>query len=440
MSGTIEDALKDVEAGKVAPFYLVWGEEFLARHGADELVKRLVPDLQVGLNFCVLDGASPREVADELATMPLFPGRKVVLLRDPEFLAPKKGKGDALGKAREAWLAGRRKEGARRVLAIGARAGFGLDAIDPNSPHAVGLDRWKEELGLELADVDRQFLVEVAAFCRDENIRAPEGDAGALVNAFQKGLPPGHALVIAATEVDAKGPLLKLAQEKGVVIARKIEAKLKDLDLSELVPTVLKPLGKRLGPGAEELLKDRCGANMRLLRSELEKLALYADGPTIRAEDVELLVSRTRDEEYLELSDAVQRRDLRAALRYLDDALGSGSHPLLILGTLAGMMRNLLEGRERLTAWVRGPFRMSFNEFKSSLFPRIEQEAKANKARVPHPFAAYSSLQAAARYRDRELPSLLQACADADLAIKSSGNGRLILERLLWQVCGATGR
>jgi hypothetical protein len=97
---------------KVLPIYLFWGEEFLVRREADALARTLVPDAAAGLNLAVLDAASPREIAAELMTLPLFPGRKVVVVRDPEFLAPKKGRVDALGKVREAWKAGRRKESA----------------------------------------------------------------------------------------------------------------------------------------------------------------------------------------------------------------------------------------------------------------------------------------------------------------------------------------
>ena len=151
MSDDIDDVLKEVKAGKVAPLYLLWGEEFQVRKGADELVKTLVPDAAVGLNLVSLDAGSPREVAQELATMPLFPGRKVVLVRDPEFLAPKKGRGDALGKAREAWKAGKRKEGARRLLALAARAGWGVEQLDPGNPGAPSVEQWKDELNVDLA-------------------------------------------------------------------------------------------------------------------------------------------------------------------------------------------------------------------------------------------------------------------------------------------------
>ena len=140
MSADIEDVLDEAKTGKVLPLYLLWGEEYLVRRGAEDLVKVLLPDASAGLNFAVLDAGSPREVAQELATMPLFPGRKVVLVRDPEFLAPKKGRGDALGKAREAWKAGKRKEGARRLLALAGRAGWGVDQLDPGAPGAPSVE------------------------------------------------------------------------------------------------------------------------------------------------------------------------------------------------------------------------------------------------------------------------------------------------------------
>jgi len=44
-------------------------------------------------------------------------------------------------------------------------------------------------------------------------------------------------------------------------------------------------------------------------------------------------------------------------------------------------------------------------------------------------------MQAAARYGRPALRRGLLACAEADVALKSSGAGKLVLERLLWTVC-----
>lgn len=434
MSTDIDKVLAEVKAGKVLPLYLLWGEEYLIRKDADELVKALVPGASVGLNLAVLDAGSPKEVAQELATLPLFPGRKVVLVRDPEFLAPKKGRGDALGKAREAWKANRRKEAARRVLGLAARAGWGVAQLEVGASGAPSAEQWKEELGVELAEVDIGFLKEVAAFCREERISAPEGDASALVELLQRGVPAGHALVLAATEVDSRSPLVKLAQDKGHVVERKVAARHKDLEVEPLAAEFLKPFKKKLGKGAADQLKERIGGNIRLLQSELEKLATYVQGNTIEVADVALLVAHTREDEFFELSEALQSRNLKDALDYVEDVMGQGTHALQLSGAVASIVRGLLENHERLERFAGGAPPRNFNDFKAKVFPKIEQSVKG---KPPHPYVAFLAMQGAARYKRHELLEALVACADADLALKSSANGKLVIERLLWTVCGA---
>jgi DNA polymerase III subunit delta len=432
---TTEELLAQVKQNKTFNAYVFWGEELLVRQGADALVKALVPDAAMGLNLSVLDGASAREVAADLATFSLFPGRKVVLLHDPEFLAPKKGRVDALSKARDAWKSGKRKEAARRVLALAARAGWGPADLDPRAPGSPSVAQWDEELGVELADADVTFLQEVAAFCKDERLTAPDSDVTALVELLEKGLPKDQILVIATTEADAKSPLLKWVQKHGQVIDRKVSGRLKDLDVSESLADTLGRIGKTLAPAAETLLKERCGGNMRLLQSELEKLALYTSKNVIQVADVELLVGHAREEEFLELSDALQKRDLTVALKYVDHAVEQGSHPLMLLGAIASIVRTLIENHGRLQELARGTAPRSFDDFKRSLFPRIEQDAKAVGARVPHPYAAFLGMQAAGRYSKSELLKGLLACADADIAIKSSAPPKLTTERVLWTLC-----
>ena len=435
MSEELDAVLEEIRGETTVGFYLVWGEEYLVRKATDQLVEALLPAHLMGLNYSVLDGAGPREVAQDLATAPLFPGRKVVLIRDPEFLAPSKGRRDPLKKARDAWRAGKHKEGARRLLALAARAGWSLKQVDPTSRAAASAEAWKEELNVELAEADVAFLKEVATFCKEHDIAAPESDGTPLLELFEKGLSKDQILVIAATEVDPRSPLLKLAREEGRLIERKVATRLKDLDVSSVVSDSLRPFKKRMGRGAEEILKDRCGPNMRLLQSELEKLALYVEGPVIEAKDVELLVSRSRDEEFMELSDALQKRDLVAALKYVEDSLGQGTHPLQILGAVASIIRNLILGRDRLHRLTGGAPPRNYDDFNSRVWPKLEQEAALDQTKLGHPFAIFMGMQAAARYSKTELLDALAACAEADLSLKSSANGRLVIERLLWTAC-----
>lgn len=174
---------------------------------------------------------------------------------------------------------------------------------------------------------------------------------------------------------------------------------------------------------------------MRLLQSELEKLATYVEGKDITAAEVELLVAHAREDEFLELSDALQKRNLGAALRYVEDQLIQGVHGLQLLGAIASIVRGVLENRERM-AQLTGGRVPTKSEFASKLLPIVEAELKAAKSKRS-PWSAFFAFEAAGRFTRSELLASLVACADADLALKSSGSSRLVIERLLWTVCGA---
>lgn len=435
MSDELEDALQDLDAGNERPVYLLAGEEFLVRKAAEKLIAKLVPGGTADLNLVTMDAASPKEVAAELATLPMFGGRKVVFLRDPEFLAPKKGRTDALGKAREAWKANRKKEAARRVLSLAARAGWGPGDLDPSGDGAPKPDDWDRELGVQLADVDVSFLQEVAAFCRDEGITAPSGDDTQL-NDWLGGKPAkGQVLVIAATALEAKSPFVKLVKDKGALLEFKVASKLKDLDLTEFVAETLAPYSKKLGAGALEKLKERIGGNFRLLQSELVKLALYSQTNTITVKDVELLVGQAREDEFFALSDAVQKRNLDAALKYVEEAVAQGAHPLMLLGSVAGIVRRMLAAYEQMQELSGGKPPRNYNDFQARVWPSIEAKAKATKTKAPHPYASFMGMQAAVNFGRQELLRGLVSCAEADLALKLGGD-ELVLERLLWTLCG----
>ncbi len=435
MSDELEEVMQELEAGGEAPAYLLAGEEFLIRKAAEKLIAKLVPGGSSDLNLVTMDAASPREVVSELATLPMFGGRKVVFLRDPEFLAPKKGRADALSRAREAWKANRRKEAARRVLGIAARAGWGVSELDPSASGSPRADEWERELGIVLADVDISFLKEVAQFCVAENLSSTSSDDAALHEWLSNSPAQGQVLLIAASALEAKNAFVKLIKDRGRVLEFKIAGRLKDLDLNQFAIETLAPYKKKLGPGALELLRERVGGNFRLLQSELTKLALYSDGPSITQKEVDLLVGHAREDEFFELSDAVQKRNFEAASKFVDDAIAQGNHPLMMLGSIASIVRTMLANFERMARLSGGKPPRNYNDFQARLWPSIEAEAKANKIKTPHPYAAFMGMQAAAGYGRQELLRALVACAEADLALKLGGQ-ELVLERLLWTLCG----
>ena len=117
------------------------------------------------------------------------------------------------------------------------------------------------------------------------------------------------------------------------------------------------------------------------------------------------------------------------------DAEAQGIHSLQLLGSVASIVRTLLSSYERMHRHSGGKPPKSYNDFQARLWPKIEAEAKANKTKVPHPYAAFMGMQAASGYGRQDLLRGLVACAEADLALKLGGQ-ELVMERLLWTLCG----
>ena len=106
-----------------------------------------------------------------------------------------------------------------------------------------------------------------------------------------------------------------------------------------------------------------------------------------------------------------------------------------MLGSIAGIVRTMLMNFERMAALSDGKPPRSYQDFQARIWPKIEAETKAAKTKLPHPYAAFMGMQAAAGYGRQELLRGLVACAEADLALKLGGD-KLVLERLLWTLCG----
>jgi DNA polymerase III subunit delta len=439
VSDSIEEALSSLATGAIASAYVLWGEEFLVRKASQSIIDALLPEADRSFSLVRLDLASPREVLAELETMPMFGTRKVVWVHEPDFLSPAKARPEGLVKAREAWKNNRRKEAARRVLTLAARAGWTASDISPSRSGSPKASDWDKQLGIALAAVDLAFLEEVAAYCESEALSVPPTDDEGLSRWIASSASPRQVLLITATELETKHQLFKGLKKHGVCIERRAASKLKELDLTEFAHQALAPFNKKMAPGALERLKERVGGNFRLLQSELEKLALHTDKDSISVRDVELLAGHAREDEYFELSEAISKRNFEAALKYVTDAVANGAHPIALLGSIASLVRNLTLGYERMAQISKGKPPRNYNDFQARIFPAIEAEAKASKSRVPHPYAAFMSMQAAAQFGRKDLLNALSACADADLALKLGG-GLLILERLLWTVCGKSER
>src|SRR5512138_1070954 len=177
---TLDACLAEAAAEKPRPVYLFDGDAFLALRAARAVAHALVPEASRALNLVELDAAaSPAEVAAELATGGLFGGGKVVLVQEPAFLSSKEDAAEAFAAAARAFAEGRQREGARRFLALAAKAGLGVKALQPGPDGKLAAetkDALASELGVPLDAAAAAFMDAAARYAQERELKVQKGD------------------------------------------------------------------------------------------------------------------------------------------------------------------------------------------------------------------------------------------------------------------------
>src|SRR6185295_1418592 len=138
-------------------------------------------------------------------------------------------------------------------------------------------------------------------------------------------------------------------------------------------------------PAAAHLLAERAGTDVKRLRNDVDRLLLYALGQKqITLDDARQLVGPAALQDDWAMTNAIESGDAAAALRQLALMLDAGAPPEKILGQLGWLVR--------------------------TKFPNLSPE---------------------------HLPTAVQGVFRTDLALKrSAGDPRVLLERLVVELCG----
>jgi DNA polymerase-3 subunit delta len=198
--------------------------------------------------------------------------------------------------------------------------------------------------------------------------------------------------------------------------------------------------GKKLAPDAAMLLLQRVGADMELLRSELDKAILFCfDQHEITARNLENLVGKSREDAVWDITETVARRDSARAMELIDDLLTAGTYPLVLMTLLARQARHMLQAR---LLWesagkpafrdIRGFQRKVATTYESGVYGR-----GADDVTTIHPFATFKRFEAVREKEVGELRRQLSRMRRADREAKTgeSAGAREVLEELVLDLC-----
>lgn len=474
----LDEYLKAFKSGRRAkggaPVYLLYGEESLYKGVLEKLLDALLPAEDRHLYYEPIDGAQENmhEVIEKLNTFSLLSDLKVVAVVDSRIFYSKKDAHALLAKTKERYEADQLKAAAayfQELLGV-----LNLDLED------VAVDEPARSLKLDMEEpADETWLTQLIAYCKENRLPRPAGrdQAGLLKQAIEKGFPEGNSLIIATEMVDKRRDLYQTIKKLGTVIDcsvplgdRLADRRVQDALLTEQLRTALSESNKTIDRQARDALIDLTGFDLRTFSHNVEKLVNYiGNRKTIRIEDVEAVLERTRKDPIYAFTNAVAEKNAEMALFFLESLLADNMHPLQILAAGINQIRKLVIAKDFAESpfgrvWHRG---LSFDRFKHAVMHAVkayDEEAKAllgdwepevdakkrkkaaggrslksdlllaGNAKSPYP--VYLTLQKAENFSRDELTHALRLLYEADIRLKTTGQTpKLVLERALISIC-----
>jgi DNA polymerase-3 subunit delta len=439
MKRDLAAVIGDIKTDKGPPLLLVFGDDLQVQETCNTIINLLVPEGQRSFNLERFDGrvVTWDRLEASLLTPPFFPGKKVLWVENVPYFFSREQKGELGEQVLRLWSEGKRDEAGKLLLDLLAVEGWTQEQWDQLESLSSG--PIIELLDLERPDA-RNEAEALLTYCRSRgmNLGARRGaEDQRLVEWLERGLPDWNFILLTAVQVDRRTRLYKRLEEIGAAfyigVERDRSGKVNRETLTEFIIQRLRIAGKTLDSRARELILVRASDDLRRLSQELEKLALYVGERTsIRAEDVTAIFTDEGEDWIFDLTKAIGDREAVAALAHLGRLIAQGEHPLKLLGMIAGEVRRLFSARQLLENELRDCWR------RGMTYPQYQQSGITQ--RIPmltrNPYADYMCLQRADKFSIDSLRHYMDEIYAADLYLKSSGgNPRLVMERLILEMC-----
>jgi DNA polymerase III subunit delta len=445
MKRDVVNIIADIKNNRGPRLLLLFGDDLRVDAACKTIVDQLVPEDQRGFNLERFDGRSAPwdQIEASLNTPPFFPGRKVVWIENVTYFASQEQKGELGGRVLQAWGEGKQDEAIRLLLDLLAVEGWTQEKWE-QLQSASSLEPLIDLLEAAGAEA-REDIQALLTHCRYKGMDLNQRRSAAghrLAEMLDDGLPPWDVLLMTALQVDRRTRLYKRLEEAGAVLPLVIErdrtGRISREALTEFISHRLRQAGKTIESQAREMILLRAGDELRSLQEELEKLLLYVgDRPSIRAQDVDLILVDRGEAWVFDLTRSIGERNALDALTHLARLLAQGEHPLKLLGTIAAEVRKLLAARQLLDGELRGRWKrgMSYQLFQQDVLMTGAPVLTRN------PYGDYMCFQRADRFSLGKLRAHLARIHEADFLLKSAANSQqLVMEKLVLGMCLGSGK
>jgi DNA polymerase III subunit delta len=277
------------------------------------------------------------------------------------------------------------------------------------------------EMALEDAETfpfmgERRFIVlQNPIFLTSEKSKEKVEHNVAKLEEYLNNPPPYTIIVFAAPyeKLDERKKVTKELKRKAEVLEAK---KLNEQDLKSWIKERAITNGTDMDDRAIDKMVAIAGSNLFVLTNEIDKMSLYVgNGRRIDMKTVELLVSKTLEQNIFELVEKVVHRKTEDALRIYYDLLKQNEEPIKILALLASQFRLIYQVKE-LAGKGYGQ----------------QQIASVLKQ---HPYRIKLAAGQAHLFSEEELKRMMMLLADADYQMKTGGlNKTMIIEMIFFQL------
>ncbi len=457
-SSSVPNILKEVQSGKIYPVYLLCGEEdFLIENTLKGMLDALLDPSTRDFNVDFLEGitVSMRDILSAVEIYPVMSDWRVVVVRQSTVFKARTQKNTSalslMQNAADAADANPQKAISvmAKILSISAQ-----EIADQSHSFNSALQDFTEEHKDGVSPEDIEFLQRLPQLAAQvDNLQSLSGsadDAELLMEWLQGTLPQTSVLIfILKGTVDARSRLVKAINRVGRYVSFAVLEAGRTLQQDVLFQGIsrkLEKFGKKITPGAFNLLRKRTGNDMHTIFEEIEKMiAFVGEKQQIDEKDVQDLVVQSSFDNIFALTDAIGKRSVSQALASLHSVLESGEPPIKVNALIARQIRLALQAKLLVE---KGELklndgRMNYSDFVQRVFKPLASRMGDVLPKSPqinllkqNSYAAYKIIQSLPHFGTEELIQDLEKTLNADIQLKSSRlDPDCILEQLVYELC-----